>query len=132
MRRRVRRGSSRTTTATWRATSPACGRATGTASPGPAEHPVRQSPSTSAKGLRVDRVWCAVGRWTAAAAAVLMIVVVGAGPAPAAPADEVYAALGIDRVPADYVLMVDVSSSMGGARYTALKRSLTAFLAALA
>lgn len=50
---------------------------------------------------------------------------------PTTPAD-VYATLGVDRVPGDYVVMVDVSGSIDGARYAQLKRSLTAFLAALA
>lgn len=74
-------------------------------------------------------------RWfTGLIAATVMLVAGGAGPAVAAPSapDEVYAALGIDGVPADYVVMVDVSGSIDAERYTGLKRSLTAFLAALA
>ncbi|MEV0895646.1 vWA domain-containing protein [Actinoplanes sp. NPDC049802] len=58
----------------------------------------------------------------------------GAGPAHAAPPgiDEVYTALGVDSVPSDFVVMVDVSGSMRGARYTQLRQSLTGFFAALA
>src|SRR5689334_8279383 len=54
-----------------------------------------------------------------------------AGPAPAGP-DQVYAALGVNTRPADYVVMIDVSGSMDGARYTQVKRSLGEFLTALA
>jgi hypothetical protein len=57
------------------------------------------------------------------------------GPAAAAPATltDVYAALGVDKVPADYIVMVDVSASMQQAgRYAAVKDSLRAFFAALA
>ncbi len=57
------------------------------------------------------------------------------GPAYAAPAtsDEVYAALGVDQVSAGYVVLIDVSKSMrDGGRYEQVKRSLRAFLAALA
>jgi hypothetical protein len=53
----------------------------------------------------------------------------------AAPAttDEVYTALGIDEVAAGYVVLIDVSGSMrDGGRYEQVKRSLRAFLAALA
>lgn len=74
-------------------------------------------------------------RWAAAlVAATSMIVASGAGPVQAAPStpDPVYAALGIDRVPSDYVLLVDVSASINAAEYAAVKRGLTAFLAALA
>ncbi|MBL7258031.1 vWA domain-containing protein [Paractinoplanes lichenicola] len=58
-----------------------------------------------------------------------------AAPAYAAPAteDEIYAALGVDRVAADYVVMVDVSGSMrAGNRYAQVRSSLRSFVAALA
>ena len=74
-------------------------------------------------------------RWAAAlTAAALMIMSSGTGPARAAPAtpEDVYAALGIDSVAGDYVVLVDVSGSMNGERYADVKRSLTAFFAALA
>ena len=74
--------------------------------------------------------------------AALLVVLSGlvaiGGPAAAAPPapatlDEVYAALGVDRIPADYVVMVDVSGSMQqGGRYAAVKDSLRTFFAALA
>ncbi|WP_320064875.1 vWA domain-containing protein [Micromonospora sp. RTGN7] len=57
------------------------------------------------------------------------------GPVTAAPAagDEVYAALGVNRVAGDYVVLVDVSRSMReGGRYERVKASLRSFLAALA
>ncbi|MCX4473563.1 von Willebrand factor type A domain protein [Micromonospora sp. MW-13] len=57
------------------------------------------------------------------------------GPVTAAPAtgDEVYAALGVNRVAGDYVVLVDVSRSMReGRRYERVKASLRSFLAALA
>jgi hypothetical protein len=68
------------------------------------------------------------------AAATAALVLAGAGPAAADPAspDEVYARLGIDQVPSDYVVMVDVSASMDGGRYASVKKSLTGFFAALA
>jgi hypothetical protein len=55
-------------------------------------------------------------------------------PASADPAglDEVYAKLGVDQVSSDYVVMVDVSASMNGARSTQVRKSLTGFFAALA
>ncbi|MGA5301118.1 vWA domain-containing protein [Nucisporomicrobium flavum] len=74
-------------------------------------------------------------RWAAAlVAAATVIVSSGGGPVRAAPStpDDIYAALGIDRVVGDYVVMVDVSGSMNGDRYATVKRSLTAFFAALA
>src|SRR3954468_24554563 len=73
-------------------------------------------------------------RGVASAAAAMMIVASGALPVAAAPAglNDVYAALGVDNVPGDYVVLVDVSGSIDGRRYAGLKRSLTAFLAALA
>nr|WP_221381707.1 vWA domain-containing protein [Actinoplanes polyasparticus] len=57
-----------------------------------------------------------------------------ATPAQAAPAtsDQVYTALGVNTVPADYVVLVDVSGSMRGPRYAQLKRGLSEFLTALA
>ncbi len=47
--------------------------------------------------------------------------------------DAIYAALNVDRVPADYVILIDTSSSMrSGGRYDAVKNSLRSFFAALA
>jgi len=74
-------------------------------------------------------------RTTAVLAACLVVLVATGTPAVAAPAttDEVYAALGVDKVAADYVVMVDVSGSMReDGRYDQVKRSLLAFFAALA
>ncbi|MEH0844163.1 vWA domain-containing protein [Micromonospora sp. CPCC 205711] len=79
-----------------------------------------------------------VRRTVAAVAAALTAVAVACLPvAPAAGApgdsDEVYAALGVNRVAADYVVLVDVSRSMrDGGRYEQVKRALRTFLAALA
>jgi Mg-chelatase subunit ChlD len=70
---------------------------------------------------------------TAAALAAMVVLAAAGGPAAAAPADDVYAALGVDKVPADYIVMVDISGSMQqSGRYAAVKDSLRAFLAALA
>lgn len=45
----------------------------------------------------------------------------------------IYGALGIDRIPADYVILIDVSGSMGSSRrYDGVKNSLRGFFAALA
>jgi hypothetical protein len=46
--------------------------------------------------------------------------------------DDMHKQLGIDDVPADYVLLVDVSGSMRGSRYQTLKDGLRKFLAAVA
>ncbi|MDP9793124.1 hypothetical protein J2S43_001636 [Catenuloplanes nepalensis] len=78
-----------------------------------------------------------IARWTGAAVAAAIAVTMTGGPVIAAPdgqasLDEVYAALGVDDVPSDYVVMVDVSRSMAGDRYEQLKKSLTGFFAALA
>ena len=71
--------------------------------------------------------------WMTVVIATVVVSVGPATPAPAAPAtrDDVYEALGIDNVPDDYVVMVDVSGSIGG-RYTQVKGALRAFFAALA
>jgi Mg-chelatase subunit ChlD len=75
-----------------------------------------------------------------AAAVVVAVVVVaallGVAPASAAPAateEEVYRALSIDEVAAEYVVLIDTSSSMqqGVDLYGAVKASLRGFLAAL-
>ncbi|MGC5052861.1 vWA domain-containing protein [Micromonospora sp. DT48] len=77
-------------------------------------------------------------RTVAAVAAALTAVVAACLPGlPAAGAsadrDEVYAALGVNQVAADYVVLVDVSGSMrNGGRYEQVKRGLRTFLAALA
>ena len=79
-----------------------------------------------------------VRRTVAAGAAALTMAAAAclpAAPAAGAPADsdEVYAALGVNRVVADYVVLVDVSGSMrDGRRYEQVKRGLRTFLAALA
>ncbi|RAO19871.1 vWA domain-containing protein [Micromonospora noduli] len=79
-----------------------------------------------------------IRRTVAAAAAALTavaMVFLPVAPAAAAPAnsDEVYAALGVNKVAADYVVMVDVSRSMrDGGRYEQVRRALRSFLAALA
>ncbi|MFG1917482.1 VWA domain-containing protein [Micromonospora sp. NPDC048898] len=66
------------------------------------------------------------------AAAVVCLPVAPAAGAPAS-SDEVYAALGVDQVAADYVVLVDVSRSMrDGGRYEQVRRALRSFLAALA
>ncbi|MBU2668241.1 VWA domain-containing protein [Actinoplanes bogorensis] len=72
------------------------------------------------------RAWIVVG--------VAILVSAVAAPVRAAPADAdaVYGALRVNSVPADYVVMVDVSGSMNGPRYAQVRRSLSAFLAALA
>ncbi|GAA4719839.1 vWA domain-containing protein [Phytohabitans rumicis] len=55
------------------------------------------------------------------------------GPAAAGPStDDIHRALGIDSVAADYIVLVDTSSSMQGARYAGVKTGLLSFLAALA
>ncbi|GAA1635915.1 hypothetical protein GCM10009828_075000 [Actinoplanes couchii] len=69
--------------------------------------------------------------------ALLLAVLTGPVPARAEPGpppslEQVYATLGIDSVPADHVVLVDVSGSMRGARYTSLRKSLTGWFAALA
>ncbi len=47
--------------------------------------------------------------------------------------DRVYSALGIDRIAADYIILIDVSSSMRSeGRYDGVKGSLRSFFAALA
>jgi Mg-chelatase subunit ChlD len=74
-------------------------------------------------------------RWTATVAGGVVTALLAAGqPVAAAPAtlDEVYAKLGVDQVPSQYVVMVDVSGSMNGDRYAQVRRSLTGFFAALA
>ncbi len=65
---------------------------------------------------------------------IAIALVAAGGPVAAAPGrDEVYTALGVDRVAADYVVMVDISGSMNqGGRYDRVKQSLRSFLAALA
>ncbi|MGB2567915.1 VWA domain-containing protein [Micromonospora citrea] len=79
-----------------------------------------------------------VRRLVATVAAALTAVVVSclpAAPVAGAPADsdQVYAALDVNQVVADYVVLVDVSRSMrDGGRYEQTKRGLRTFLAALA
>ncbi|MEH0932249.1 vWA domain-containing protein [Micromonospora sp. CPCC 205558] len=79
-----------------------------------------------------------IRRTVAAAAAALTAVTMiclPVAPAAGTPAnsDEVYAALGVNQVAADYVVMVDVSRSMrDGGRYEQVRRALRSFLAALA
>lgn len=51
---------------------------------------------------------------------------------PAVSRDQVFAALGVDRVPADYVVLVDTSASMvAGNRYGQVRRVLLPFLEGL-
>ncbi|MBW6436451.1 VWA domain-containing protein [Actinoplanes hulinensis] len=69
--------------------------------------------------------------WIRSAVAAMLLAATPVQAPPAGP-DEVYAALGVDRVASDYVVMVDVSGSMRGARYQQLRRSLIGFFAALA
>jgi hypothetical protein len=78
--------------------------------------------------MRMNRLRAAV------TAALVATVVAAGGPVQAAPAtpDQIYAALGVNSVPADYVVMVDVSGSMRGDRYARVRRSLGEFLTALA
>jgi hypothetical protein len=76
-------------------------------------------------------------RWWAVVAVMVSMTLSGGLPAAADPGgavaiDEIYARLGIDQVPSDYVVMVDVSGSMKGERYAQVRRSLTEFFAALA
>lgn len=66
----------------------------------------------------------------------LLFAVAGASPARAAPAPapvlgDVYDALNVDAVPADHVLLVDVSGALPDARYTALRRTLAGHLGTL-
>lgn len=72
----------------------------------------------------------------AAVATVLATVapVVAAGSATAAgpTREQIYAQLGVDRVPADYVLLIDTSGSMAAeGRYDRVRRSLRSFLSGL-
>ncbi|HWS33475.1 MAG TPA: vWA domain-containing protein [Actinoplanes sp.] len=73
-------------------------------------------------------------RIASAVAALLPVVLIGPVPArAAAPAlGEIYTALGVDTVPADHVVLVDVSGSLGATRYAALRKSLTGFFGSLA
>ncbi|GAB3841967.1 vWA domain-containing protein [Dactylosporangium cerinum] len=66
-------------------------------------------------------------------AAVLAVVLATPACVSAAPAteEEVYRALGLDRAGAQYVVLIDTSSSMRGAPYSGVKASLRGFLAAL-
>ena len=68
-------------------------------------------------------------------AGVLILILVSPSPAAAEPAvtrDQVFAALGVDRVPADYVVLVDTSGSMAeNDRYGDVRSVLTPFLRGL-
>jgi Mg-chelatase subunit ChlD len=73
----------------------------------------------------------------AAAVVVAAVITVGLSRSDAAAAepvspDDMHRALGIDRVAADYVILVDISGSMQGARYAELKAGLRTFLASVA
>lgn len=67
--------------------------------------------------------------------ALVTFVVLGAVPVAAAPdprAEEIYAALDIEEIKARYVVLVDVSTSMKGELYDAVRTGLLRFSAALA
>ncbi|GIF21656.1 hypothetical protein BJ973_004900 [Actinoplanes tereljensis] len=73
----------------------------------------------------------------AAAVAAVAVVLLGGSPAAALPGittspDEVYAAVGADLIPADFVFLVDVSASMNAAAYARVREGLTGFFASLA
>jgi hypothetical protein len=66
--------------------------------------------------------------------AVCAVLCLTTGPAAAAPTrEQIYRQLGVDRVPADYVVLVDTSGSMAaGGRYSNVRGVLSKFLAGLA